>query len=248
MVETEQWVYLYLGAFLVGVGKSGFGGGIGILTTPLFTLALGGRQAVGVMLPLLLVCDVFVLSLTYYRQRVDRKNIAVLLPAMLVGIALGLPILNLLPDAAFKKAIGVLALLFAAAQAYKDFFMKADHPTKPPRWLGFLLGVGAGIASAIAHIGGTLTTMYLLPQKLPNAVFVGTSTVLYFAVNLTKVFPYWQMGLITGEGLQLGAQLLLPVAVGALAGVWLNRILPTRAFNNLILLFVALTGVRLLWG
>ena len=103
-----QWVLLHLGAAVVGLGKTGFGGGVGILSTPLFALALGGRTAVGVMLPLLLVCDVFVLSLGYYRHNIDKNNVAVLLPSMLVGIALGLPVLGIMPDEVFKKAIGVL--------------------------------------------------------------------------------------------------------------------------------------------
>ncbi len=247
-MDIVQWLYLHLGAFIAGLGKSGFGGGIGILTTPLFTLALGGRQAVGVMLPLLLVCDVFILSLNYYRHRIDKENVAVLLPAMLVGIGLGLPVLGVLPDAAFKKVIGVVALVFAAIQAYKDFYLRTDGAVKPPRWFGFLLGIGAGFVSALAHIGGTLTTMYLLPQKLPNAVFVGTSTVLYLVVNLSKVLPYWQMGLITKESLWLDAQLLATAGLGAIVGVWLNQALSVRAFSHLILLFVALTGLRLLWG
>jgi uncharacterized membrane protein YfcA len=221
---VTQWVLLHLGAAIIGLGKTGFGGGIGILATPLFALALGGRTSVGVMLPLLLVCDVFVLSLGYYRRSIDKNNVAVLLPGMLVGIALGLPVLGIMPDEAFKKAIGVLALVFAVGQAYKDFYLKVDKPVKPSKWLGVLLGIGAGFASAIAHIGRTLTTMYLLPQKLPK------------------------MGLITEQGLRLGVSLLPSVAAGALLGVWLNKVLPPQAFSKLILLFVALTAVRLLMG
>jgi uncharacterized membrane protein YfcA len=243
-----QWVLLHLGAAIIGLGKTGFGGGIGILATPLFALALGGRTSVGVMLPLLLVCDVFVLSLGYYRRSIDKNNVAVLLPGMLVGIALGLTVLGIMPDEAFKKAIGVLALVFAVGQAYKDFYLKVDKPVKPSKWLGVLLGIGAGFASAIAHIGGTLTTMYLFPQKLPNAVFVGTSTLLYFVSNASKVLPYWKMGLITEQGLRLGVSLLPSVAAGALLGVLLNKVLPPQAFSKLILLFVALTAVRLLMG
>jgi len=243
-----QWVLLHLGAAIVGLGKTGFGGGVGILSTPLFALALGGRTAVGVMLPLLLVCDVFVLSLSYYRNSIDKSNIAVLLPSMLVGIALGLPVLGIMPDEVFKKAIGVLALIFAVAQAYKDFCLKVDEPVKPSKGLGVLLGIGAGFVSAIAHVGGTLTTMYLLPQKLPNAVFVGTSTLLYFVSNASKVLPYWKMGLITKQGLWLGVSLLPSVAAGALLGIWLNKVLSPQTFSKLILLLVALTAVRLLVG
>ncbi len=243
-----EWFLLHLGAIIIGLGKSGFGGGTGILTTPLFALALGGRTAVGVMLPLLILCDIFVLSLNYYRRSIDKNTIVVLLPSMLVGIAAGLPVLNVMPDEAFKRFIGLLALFFAVAQAYKDFYLKIDKPVKPNLTLGFALGFGAGFASAIAHQGGVFTTMYMLPQKLPNAVFVGTSTVLYFVVNMSKVLPYWKMGLITSQGLWLGVQLLPSVAIGALLGLWLNRVLSQQAFSKIVLLLVALTALRLLAG
>lgn len=216
------------------------------MTTPLFALALSGRAAVGVMLPLLILCDIFVLSLSYYRKNIDKETIAVLMPSMLVGIAAGLPVLNIMPDDAFKKFIGLLALFFAVAQAYKDFYLKIDEPIKVNRFIGFALGFGAGFASAVAHQGGVFTTMYMLPQKMPNAVFVGTSTLLYFVVNLSKVIPYWQMGLINDWGLMLGLQLLPPVAFGAIVGVWLNKILNLKAFSNMILLLVFLTAIRLL--
>lgn len=237
-----QWALFRLAAAIVGLGKTGFGGGLGILATPLFALALGGRIAVGVMFPLLLVCDVFVLSLGYYRNIIDKNNISVLLPSMLVGIALGLPVLNIMPDVVFKRVIGALALFFTVVQAYKDLFLKTDEPVKPKLWLG----VGAGFASAIAHQGGTLTTIYLLPQKLPNPVLVRTSTLLYFVSNASKVLPYWKMGLITEQSLLVGVQLLPSVAVGALLGVWLNKILSLQAFSRLILLFAGLTAIRLL--
>lgn len=241
-----QWVLLHLGAAIIGLGKSGFGGGTGILTTPLFALALGGRSAVGVMLPLLIVCDIFVLSLSYYRRNIDKDTVSVLLPSMLVGIAFGLPVLNIMPDAAFKRFIGLLALFFAAAQAYKDFCLKIDKPVKFNRLLGFALGFGAGFASAIAHQGGVFTTMYMLPQRLPNAVFVGTSTLLYFVANTSKILPYWRMGLINGQSLWLGVQLLPSVAIGVLLGMWLNRVLSQQAFSKVILLLVALTALRLI--
>lgn len=244
---VQQWILLHLGAAIVGLGKTGFGG-TGILATPVFTLALGGRAVVGVMLPLLLLCDVFVLLSGYYRNSIDKSNVAVLLPSMLVGIAIGLPVLNIIPDTAFKKIIGVLALFFTAGQAYKDFCLKTDQPITPSRWLGIALGIGAGFASAIAHQGGILTAVYLLSQKLPNAAFVGTSTLLYFAVNVSKVVPYWEIGLITEQSLRISIELLPSVALGALLGIWLNRILPPRAFSKLILFFVILTTVRLLVG
>jgi uncharacterized membrane protein YfcA len=59
--SSSFWLAAF-GIFLVGLSKAGFGGGLGILTTPLCVLALGHlgkppKFAIGVVLPLLCAAD-----------------------------------------------------------------------------------------------------------------------------------------------------------------------------------------------
>ena len=51
---------------LMGVAKAGFGGGIGIIATPLLALAMPVADAAALMLPLLIACDVF--AIRHYRE------------------------------------------------------------------------------------------------------------------------------------------------------------------------------------
>ena len=44
---------------LMGIAKAGFGGGIGLIATPLLALVLPVSDAAALMLPLLIACDVF---------------------------------------------------------------------------------------------------------------------------------------------------------------------------------------------
>ncbi len=65
-----EWPALLLAGFAVlfiGVAKAGFGGGLGMLVTPLCVLAFGPKTAIGVLLPLLCAGDVF--SLYHYWRR-----------------------------------------------------------------------------------------------------------------------------------------------------------------------------------
>ena len=60
---TDVGTFLVLGvvaALLIGVAKAGFGGGIAILSGPLMIYACGerARLAFGIMLPILMTCDV----------------------------------------------------------------------------------------------------------------------------------------------------------------------------------------------
>lgn len=244
-MSLSEVLALHLGALFIGISKAGFGGGTGVLTTPLFALVMSGREAIGVMLPLLIATDIMALS--YYRGQVSKANVLTLVPGMLIGIALATPVLGVLPDVYFKKTIGVLALLFALAQVYKDFWLKKETVFRPRPWHGVLLGIGAGFVSTLAHIGGILTTMYLLPQRLSNPVFVGTATVIYFIGNFTKLLPYLRLHLITESTLHLDLWLLPSIALGAVLGFILNRKIPSRTFSHIVLLLVAVMAVRLLW-
>ena len=54
------WAVAILSVFVVAVSKSGFGGGMGALSTPILLLVLPPTDALAVLLPLFMITDVFV--------------------------------------------------------------------------------------------------------------------------------------------------------------------------------------------
>ena len=67
-----------LGVLFIGLSKAGFGGGLGILTTPICVLAFSADLksptfAIGVLLPLLCAGDAF--SMYHYWGKWNRKNL-----------------------------------------------------------------------------------------------------------------------------------------------------------------------------
>jgi len=82
-------LFAAMGVLFIGLSKAGFGGGLGMLTTPLCVLAFsaGGQPpsfAVGVLLPLLCAGDAF--SLYHYWGKWEVKNLKYLLPGVVVGV------------------------------------------------------------------------------------------------------------------------------------------------------------------
>lgn len=245
-----QWIVFNLAGLLIGVTKAGFGGGTGMLVPPLLALVVPAREAVGMMLPLLLTCDV--LSLYGYWRQWESKIVALLIPGCLLGILLGTHILRFLPDERLKQVIGALACFFALLEMIRSRFnlkIKGSFSSQGLRWLlGTLVGFLTGVASSIAHVGGVITSLYLLPLRLPNRAFVGTSTALFFLLNSAKVQPYVSMGLINPSLLYRDLLIAPSVALGTLIGLWLNRITPGKTFRTIILVSVILTSVKLLIG
>jgi uncharacterized membrane protein YfcA len=250
-----QWVGASLAALLVGISKSGFGAGAGILAVPLMAAALGPAGMLPAMLLLLLAGDV--LGVRQYASDHDGRDLAFLLPGLAAGVALGSALLSwflALPDAKLwlRRVIGVLAIAFVTVQAAlldRPGGRAGGRPVYRPRlWHGVGIGACAGITSTLAHTGGPFVALFLLPQMLGRRVFVGTILKFFFAANLLKLAPYARQGLLTAQAVFTARPLLPLVAAGALAGAALNRRLSDSRFRLVVYLLTLLSGVWLVAG
>ncbi len=230
-------------ALLIGISKAGFGGGIGILTSPMLTLFFGAKPAVGRMLPMLLLCDTIALF-PYWRQW-DVVNLRNLLPGGILGIVLGAFALSAINDEMLTRLIGGLAVFFSLLH-FTRAWLKRDEPIEPRFWHGFLVGLATGFVSTLSHVGGLLTSMYLLTQKMESRRFVATTTMFYFWINLLKMPVFWREGLVSETTLLADWPFMPIVLVGTLLGVLLNRRVPDVWFGRIVHGSVLVIGVYLL--
>ncbi|MFN4257731.1 MAG: sulfite exporter TauE/SafE family protein [Gemmataceae bacterium] len=235
---------LILAALLIGVSKAGFGGGTGFLVGPLLVLVFPAKECVGLMLPLLLVCDAMCL-IPYWRQW-DTMNVLILLPGAALGVVLGTLLLDAVSNTMLARGMGLFAIGFALLQAYREWHAHAATILTPDWWPGSLVGASTGFVSTVSHMGGVITVMYLLPQRLENARFVGTTTAIYFLLNTLKVPAYWQIGVLDVSLIWRDVPLIPVVILGTALGVYLNRRISSTLFSRVILVTVLLTGVHLL--
>ncbi len=84
---TLSWVLAGLAVLILGIAKSGFGGGVGIVAVPMFALAMGAKDGAAALLPLLIAADVF--SVYHHWGTWDTHILKVLAPGTLTGIAIG---------------------------------------------------------------------------------------------------------------------------------------------------------------
>jgi uncharacterized membrane protein YfcA len=217
---------------------------MGIAVAPMLATVMPSRSAIGLMLPLLLAGDV--MTLAGYRGGWDRRNLIEILPGAVVGVAVGSVVLAHLSAPALAGAIGAFALLFAAIQYGRDRWRPSEKGHRFHPAVGIAVGLSSGLISTLSHIGGIMTTMYLLPQRLANRTFVATASALFFCMNMVKLIPFWRQGILTRPMLWEDAVLLPLLFVGALLGFALNRRVSSTAFSHIVLLFVAITGLKLL--
>jgi uncharacterized protein len=229
---------------LMGLSKGGFAG-IGLLSMPLMALVISPIQAAAIMLPILMVQDV--VTVWAFRRDWSRRNVLILLPGSALGILLAYLLAARVSDAAVALVLGVISIAFGVRRLVVE--RRAEPP--PPAGAGILAGTFwgtlVGFTSMIAHAGGPPFQIYVMPQRLPRDVFIGTGALLFAAVNWIKVPPYVALGQFTPENLATSAA-LFPVAIASTAaGVWLVRRVSAERFYTLVYVLLILVGGKLVW-
>jgi hypothetical protein len=87
--------------------------------------------------------------------------------------------------------------------------------------------------------------IYLLSMRLPKNEFIGTAAWYFFILNWLKVPFSVNLGLITAESLTFDAILAGGVVAGALAGLYLARRIPEKAFTIAILVLTLASAVKM---
>lgn len=242
------WICAICAVLLMGVAKAGFGGGIGIVATPLLALAMPVSDAAALMLPLLIACDIF--AVRHYYNSFDGKSVKRLLPGALLGIGAGASFFGYFSqhERILQVGLGVLALLFVLFQLSRSFVLGAAEKRHPGVLEGVLMGTISGFTSTIAHAGAPPVVVYLLPQQLPRNLFVGTTVVFFATINLIKVPPYWGLGLFHIDIFKM-TLVLAPLAyAGVKLGVFLNQHFTDLWFNRVVYGVLVLTAVQLIVG
>jgi uncharacterized protein len=244
----HDWSLQLLAGFAVlfiGLSKAGFGGGLGMLTTPLCVLAFEPRVAIGVLLPLLCAGDIF--SLYHYWGKWDRQNLKYLLPGVVLGVVMGVQLIGYFTPRQLNFAIGLLAVLFVTFQFIKERIFRAEGAFSPTHTLGIPCGIGAGFTSSMAHGAGPVVSMFLVPQKLPKEIYVGTTVLVFTWVNWIKMPFFVAHDVVSLETLKLSLRYLPLIPIGVWLGVWLNRRFSEVLFTRLVYLFTFLTGLELMF-
>jgi uncharacterized membrane protein YfcA len=226
---------------LAGISKGGFGGGLGILAVPLMSLAVAPPQAAAVMLPILCVMDL--MGVWAYRGKWDRANMVILVPAAVLGIALGALTYRYMDATLVRYLIGFLAVGFTL-----DYWLRpADASARGPSLSrGGFWGAVSGFTSFVAHAGGPPLGVYLLPQRLHRTRFVGTAAVFFIVVNYVKLVPYAWLGQLNLGNLSTSLVLAPLAPLGMGLGLWLHSRVSEVWFYRVCYTLLFGAGIKLL--
>ena len=229
----------------IGISKAGIGG-TGSLATPLMALVVSVPQGAAILLPSICIADIF--AIWAFRKTWDRKNILIMIPGATIGVIVGTLSFKYLDPAFIKLIIGSIAVIFSSLK-FVDFVKKKipPPPEKPNIIKGGFWSSICGFTSFVAHSGGPPLNVYLIPQRLDKAIYMGTLAVFYTYVNYAKIIPYWWLDQFNITNLSTSFILLPIVPVGIYIGLWIQRRIDDILFYRAIMTLLFVTGLKLLY-
>ena len=241
LLQAEA-VFLLVAApavLLVGIGKGGFGGGLGLLAVPVMALFVSPVQAAAIMLPILCVMDVF--GVRRYWRRWDLPGIRSLIPGATLGIVIGTLTFHFVSPDGIRLVLGVITIGFALLH----WFPVRSFSERPGRAETGFWGTVSGFTSFVAHAGGAPAQIVLLRSHLDKTAYVASMTALFAFINYAKLLPYGWLGQLDFRNIALSGVLLPLAPIGMWLGFMLHDRLPQRHFFQALYVVLFLTGLKL---
>jgi uncharacterized membrane protein YfcA len=231
-------------ALIIGFSKGGLGGTLGGLATPLMAIVMPADQAIGLLLPILMVADVF--AVASHWKCWDWRLIILMLPGAVVGVTIGTYFITNAPTETLKLALGIIVLLFALYKILEArLFNALTYEAK--NWHGVFAGTVAGFSSALAHTGGPPISIYLLMRRVPTHVFNATSALFFAILNWVKVPYYVYAQLFDFQQMRSLIWLLPLLPLGVWGGKWAAEKISQEVFERVIVALLALTALLLIF-
>ena len=226
-LSVESLSVVVFVALLLGMAKTGVHGA-GMLSVPLLAIAFGGKASSGLMLPMLLVADVF--GVWYYHRHASFKHLKILFPWAAVGIVAGSIAGNFISEEVFRIIMATTIFSSLAIMIWLEMGGREKIPDN------ILLGIGAGFlggfTSMIGNLAGTVMAVYFLSMRLPKNNFIGTAAWFFLVINWFKVpFHVWVWHTINKDSWLLALVLVPIILGGAYLGIVLVKKMNDRTYR-----------------
>ncbi|MGE0018974.1 MAG: sulfite exporter TauE/SafE family protein [Draconibacterium sp.] len=243
-LSYSMWALAILCAVMIGMAKTGVSG-LGTLVVPLMAFIFGGMPSSGLVLPMLIMADVF--GVTYYHRSADWKTVLKVIPWAFAGIIAGLLVGKGISAVQFKHLIGILVIISLFVMIWQEIAKKKNGDIVPHKpWFAIPFGVSGGFSTMIGNAAGPIMSVYLLSTNLQKKEFIGTAAWFFFIVNVFKLpLQIWGWHNITLQTLTFNLTLLPAIALGAFLGIKITKLISEDGYRWFVVVATFLSAIAL---
>jgi uncharacterized protein len=229
--STLDIIFIFSGAFIVGLAKAGLRG-IDMLNVTLMALVFGGKLSTGIVLPLLCAADIA--AVLYYHRHAQWNHFWKLVPWMAVGILIGVFWGKEMDELLFRRIMAVIILITVISMLVMEFRKSVKVPSHP--LFAASTGIVAGITTMLGNLAGAFSNLYFLAMRVSKNNFIGTAAWLFLVINLFKLpfqVIYWKN--INTQTLKTDLMLLPAVAIGFVLGVLIVKRIHDENYRKVVI-------------
>ena len=237
-LSYDQLLLFALVGFLIGMSKVGING-VGMIAVPILAILFGGKNSTGIMLPILIMADIF--GTSHYHRHAQWKHLIKLLPLAVIGVFIGTYVGQDIDDELFKLIMGII--IFGSIGILLWLETKSNQ-IPDGNWFVIIIGLLLGFTTMIGNLAGAVMSLYLLALRMPKNKFIGTVAWFFILINVFKIpFHVFAWETITWDTLLLDLTLLPVVAVGAFVGIWIVKKISDRSYRYFIIVMTAVASL-----
>ena len=230
-------------ALCTGMSKTGVHGA-GMLAVPLLANVFGGQLSSGIMLPMLVMADVF--GVWYYHRHASWKHLKILFPWAAMGVVLGTVIGKYIDDTIFMIIMAIIILISLVVMIWLEKGHKNDIPHQ--KTFAATSGILGGFTSMVGNLAGTVMAVYLLSMRLPKNAFIGTTAWFFLVINWFKVpFHIFSWHTINVNTVLFDLVTLPVIILGALLGIQIVKKLSENTYRWFIIIMTIVAAVFMLF-
>lgn len=224
-MELSTVIIVGLVVLLIGISKSAFAGALAVFAVPLLMIKFSAIEAIGLMLPLLIIADV--MTVKGFWKKWDSALLTSLIPGALIGIVIANLLIDVINPDDLRFIIAIICIVFAL----KNILFKQIQLHILNNKVGaYIMSTLSGISSTFVHAGGPPLIIYFSAIGLAPAKFVATAAIFFAIMNLVKLIGFISLGFLTTD-LVLTALSFIPLAfVGHWLGMNINNKLDKQLF------------------
>ncbi|HML45519.1 MAG TPA: sulfite exporter TauE/SafE family protein [Clostridia bacterium] len=237
-----QWIWVIVASICVGLSKLGLSGVLTMII-PVMASIFGGRESTGILLPMLLVGDIFAVS--YYKQHAQWYAIRRLLLWAGIGLIMGAVVGNYVSDRQFKIIIAISVMACVGLMIWIET-KGNSFPIPDKIWFYALTGIASGFTTMVGNAATPIMSLYLMAMGFRKNDFLGTYAWFFLIINALKIpFQVLLWHNITLSNAALAAMLIPAVALGAVLGALIVKKINEKLFRYLVIVMSAFAALRL---
>ena len=236
------WCLAALAAFCIGISKAGFSG-VSLISVFILADVFGAKQSLGFALPMLIMADLMVYPA--FRKYASWKSVWVLTWPALVGMGLGLLVLENVNNFTMRRVIGAIILLMVSLQTVGRLNPDGFYKLALTKKFGFFFGTTGGLATVLANAAGPIMQIYMLSRRMEKMELIGVGARFFLVINFLKLPLGAGMNLITSQTLLANLMLAPAIALGVFGGKKLLGKIPQKVFEFTVISFAVIAGIKL---